>query len=120
MFTRLSHTYKALLLALFAGLAFSVSDTAVKYITPYYSVYQIIAFDMAIASALFLAFSSKLGGLSKLRDPANTKLHLLRGVMNFFGAILQAKVCIIVILIIDKLNTFSIKLKKKECTLYLN
>ncbi len=88
MFTRLSHTYKALLLGLVAYIAFSVSDAAVKVITPYYSVYQIVWGDLGIASVIFLLLAPKLGGIKQLKDPLNTKAHLIRGAMNFLGSML--------------------------------
>lgn len=88
MFKRLSPKYKALLLALVAYVAFSISDAAVKLLTPYYSVYQIVGCDLGIAATLFLLFSSKFGGLEKLRDRQNIKLHILRGALNSIGGFL--------------------------------
>lgn len=88
MFKHLSPSYKALLLALIAYVAFSASDAAVKVLTPYYSVYQIIGSDLAIASVLFLILSPKLGGIKRLYDPQNAKLHLVRGLMNISGSFL--------------------------------
>lgn len=88
MFNGLSPTYKALLLALLAYMAFAISDAAVKFLTSYYSVYQIISSVMALSSLFLLAFSSKLGGIKRLYDPDNLVPHLVRGIGNFFGGLL--------------------------------
>ncbi|HBR67769.1 MAG TPA: hypothetical protein DEA55_00135, partial [Rhodospirillaceae bacterium] len=63
--------------------AFAVSDSCVKWLTDFYSIYQIIAIDTLLAGLMLLAFSGRLGGLASLKDSANTKLHILRIVLNF-------------------------------------
>ncbi len=88
MFNRLSSIYKALLLAFLAYIAFAISDAAVKLLTPYYSIYQIIGFDLGISCLLFLVLSPKLGGIKRLHDPQNLRVHLVRGATNFIGALL--------------------------------
>lgn len=86
MFTHLSDRYKAILLGALGYGVFVLSDTAVKTITPFYSIYQIIAGTFVIAGVLFMLLSPWLGGVKSLRDPRNAHLHLIRGVANFFGA----------------------------------
>ncbi len=88
MFKRLSHTYKAILLVLLAYVGFSVSDASVKYLTPHYSIYQIITVDLFLAALLLLSFAPKLGGVRSLYDRKNAKIHLFRGFMNFLGSLL--------------------------------
>ncbi|MEM7679707.1 MAG: DMT family transporter [Pseudomonadota bacterium] len=86
MFNGLQDRYKALLLGFFGYGVFVLSDTAVKVLTPHYSIYQIIAATFVFAGVLFMAFSPWLGGVKSLYDPKNAHLHLIRGIANFFGA----------------------------------
>ncbi len=88
MFKHLPVKYKAILLTLLGYFGFTVSDAAVKVLTPHYSIYQIIASDLFFASLILLALAPKFGGLRVLCDRQNMKLHIFRGLMNFFGSLL--------------------------------
>lgn len=89
MLKSLTNTQQGLVLALTGYSAFAVSDSCVKWLTDYYSIYQIIAIDTLLAGLMLLAFSKRLGGLESLKDKANAKLHILRIVLNFAVNILM-------------------------------
>jgi S-adenosylmethionine uptake transporter len=86
MFTRLSPTYKAILLALAAFTAFSLSDTGTKWLTQHYSIYPIVALEN-IFSLLALVLIAKWQGRARklFAKPSRMDaiIHGLRGLLNF-------------------------------------
>ena len=88
MFNGLSPTFKGILFAFIGYAGFSASDTAVKYLTPHYSIYQILTGTLLLTSCWFVLLAPKLGGLKSLYDPDNLKPHVIRIIGQFFGSIL--------------------------------
>lgn len=86
MFTRLSPTYKAILLALAAFTAFSLSDTATKWLMQYYPIYPVVAienlFSLA-ALALIAAWQGRSRMLFVRPSRKDAIVHTIRGVLNF-------------------------------------
>lgn len=85
MFKAFPLQYKAILLALIGYSAFSFADVCAKWLTPHYSIYQIIALSQTCAVLLLLVFSHPLGKISSLWNQEackNAKIHLLRGILN--------------------------------------
>jgi len=83
MFNHLTATHKGMLLALIGYTAFSFSDTSVKWLSEQgYSIYQIIAVNTGIGSALMLCLAPYLGGLKSLKDKVNARIHGARIVLN--------------------------------------
>jgi drug/metabolite transporter (DMT)-like permease len=89
MFSALSPAYKGILLALVGYSAFSVADACAKWLSDFYSIYQIVAFENLLAVVLLLACAPFLGGTRDLlSNRKNWKIHLFRAVLNFGVAVL--------------------------------
>ncbi len=82
MFTHLSSTYKAIILAIIGFGAFSLGDAATKILTGHYSVYEIIGIKAAFTMAIIICFSTRLGGLQKTLKSNKRKIHIMRGLTN--------------------------------------
>lgn len=83
MFSALSSTYKGILLALLGYSSFAIADACAKWLSQYYSIYQIITFENLLAMVLILVFSPLLGGVKDLLRPENRKVHIFRAILNF-------------------------------------
>lgn len=59
--------------------SFAFGDVIIKYLRDFYTPYTIAFFTTLFCSLILVAFSSKLGGLSKTFRSKKLKLHLLRG-----------------------------------------
>jgi drug/metabolite transporter (DMT)-like permease len=82
MFSALSPTYKGLLLGLAGYSLFTVVDMLVKFVSPTYSVYQIIVSVDIVSVLILLILSPWLGGIKSAGDLSNLKLHVLRGIIG--------------------------------------
>jgi len=82
MFTQLSPNIQALVLA-FAGFAsFTVADTGAKFLTDYYSVFQIIGFNAVAIAVVCIALARFLGGFKRSFQTTKLKFHIGRGLSN--------------------------------------
>jgi drug/metabolite transporter (DMT)-like permease len=88
MFNAFSPAYKGILLALAGYTGFSVADACAKYLTPLYSIYQIVTVETFIAAIILLAFSPFFGGTKDLFKRKFLKINLARGVLNLIITLL--------------------------------
>lgn len=78
-----SATHLGMFLAFIGYTGFSFSDVFVKTLAARgYNIFQIITIDSLIACGVLLLLARRMGGLASLKDPANTKIHVLRGLFN--------------------------------------
>ncbi len=74
-----NHTLMGIIFALGGFSSFAFGDVIIKYLRDFYTPYTIAFFTTLFCSLILVAFSSKLGGLSKTFRSKKLKLHLLRG-----------------------------------------
>lgn len=82
MFVGLGNNYKAIILAIIGFGAFSISDSCTKWLTEYYSVFQIIGIKAVFVITMALCLSPWLGGLKRTLRTKKRTVHLLRGLIN--------------------------------------
>lgn len=82
MFSKLTNTYKGILLGLAGYSLFTVADMLVKFVAPHYSLVQIVASQSLFAVLFLLLLSGKLGGLRSMRDLTDWKIHAFRSVVG--------------------------------------
>lgn len=73
---------KAIILAIAGFAAFSISDACTKWLTDYYSVFQIMGIKAAFVMGMMLALSPLLGGLKKTLKTRRKRTHIARGLVN--------------------------------------
>ena len=88
MMSQLSENQKGMIFALVGYSAFTFSDTAVKYIAPYYPPLQLVCIQTAIASLGILLSAKFLGGWTGGRNLREMKYHAIRALMNILVCIL--------------------------------
>lgn len=88
MFSAFSPTHKGILLALAGYSGFSVADACAKYLTPSYSIYQIVTIETFVAAVILLLASPLLGGAQSLIERRFLKINLARGVLNLIITLL--------------------------------
>lgn len=88
MFSGLSPTYKGILSALGGYTAFSIADICAKWLSGYYSIYQVICFENGLACVLLVLFAPFLGGMKDLANRKNLKIHIFRAIINFGIAVI--------------------------------
>lgn len=90
MFSKLTPTYKGILLGLIGYSFFTVPDMLVKSVASTYSLPQIVASQSFFSVILLLLFSRQLGGLRSLRDMTDIKIHIFRGFVGLSLALMAA------------------------------
>jgi drug/metabolite transporter (DMT)-like permease len=86
MFSALSPTYKGILFGVIGYSLFAFADVGTKWLTQFYSIYEVIVFENLFSIVLLLilaAFSGGLGTLFNRSALENWKVHLARGIFNF-------------------------------------
>ncbi|MCF8495227.1 MAG: DMT family transporter [Alphaproteobacteria bacterium] len=96
MSSTLSPIHKAMLLSALGYAGFSASDAAVKFLTQYYSIFEIIVLIKLCAGCFLLLLAPLICRGRKLFTTKVPLLHALRGVLN-------ALISIIVVLAFSKL-----------------
>jgi len=82
MFSKLTPTYKGILLSLLGYSLFSIVDTLGKWLAQSYTNYEIIAFQSLAALVMLSAFNKYLGAFPSLLARHNIKIHILRGIIG--------------------------------------
>ncbi|MGH1376065.1 MAG: DMT family transporter [Alphaproteobacteria bacterium] len=72
---------RAIFLALCAFAAFSVSDTARKFVSLKHEISDILFWQAVVGMIMILCFLPFLGGVKALINHGNIKLHIVRGVL---------------------------------------
>lgn len=76
-------TFKGILLASTGFGCFALGDAIFKYLTDYYSVYNLVLYNGICLVAVLLLVSRRLGGVRRTIKSRYKKLHFLRGTLLF-------------------------------------
>lgn len=82
MFMHLSKSHQAILLAIAGFGAFSINDAGTKWLTAFYTPFEIIGVKAVFIMLIVLCFSPWLGGLKRTLRTPKRHIHILRGLVN--------------------------------------